>query len=612
MPQTVFPTFDSKYWQRIRQLTFVSLTLSVLVVAGFAVTGPVQSFTDQVFQPYTSANASIASEVPYIDPASLPLPDVFTLKDLANHPDKVHRKVTVAPLVTLNPTTQESRHLTGFRDLLNIYVYRQAIDDNFTVRVLDRRTSGLLELYTLDRENTGLWDAGQGQWNLIDESRSSISNRLIYKYRRRGIPLEDIMIKWGRQDQVKEARERDAPYIEYEIRLSQTLGLSLLATELGTVETFNDDQLISSVGARGRYQIMPYMLRRYGIHTYTLGSASGNEIKVHEEWHPLLTLETAFIIIKGYSNAVGHEIPGISAYHTGPFNIFRIYNMYLTRQQPLVTPSSTVMDAYLWALTEGFEDVSENSGFQHYSRSYIPTTYGSLRGAENLPINTDRTLYVDRVQTQVGARLYLDDLLTAIDDFEEKLDWGIAAGDTSLYNRFRTLNPHISLPAHSGEDLVPQNGNVRLTTYRSSRPVRFFLPPETIQRLEPEMRVLFDAEKTFSFNDRTYVKPFDDGVTVWDEQYDTLVQDIQYFGFTAENKARLNILVERFEKLAKETPSTYRSLQLRIIKLHQNLWRTRYWSELANNTSAVTGQTRTAIQPTAPLGLSQRIARVEY
>ena len=612
MSQTIISTHDSKHWQRVRQLSYIFLALTLLVVAGFVVTGPVQSLTNQVFSSAVPSFETPRPEPPKPDPATQPLPQTFLLTDLDNHPDRVHGNYTVDPLISLSGAPLHNRHLTSFRDLLGIYVHRQSVDDNFTVRVLDQRTTGLLELYSLEAPKMAYQEAGYADWNEIDVSRGHISSRLIGKYRRRGVPMEDITVKWGRLDQVKEARKRDEPFIEYEIRLAQTLGLSLLATELGTVETFNDDKLISTVGARGRYQIMPYMLRRYGINTYSLWTPRGSTIEVHEEWHPLLMMETTFTIIKGYTNAVGHEIPGISAYHTGPFNIFRIYNMYLTREKPLFSPAATVMDAYLWALTEGFPEVSENSGFQHYSRSYIPTAYGSLRGAENILIDTRKTLYVDRVQTLEGKRVYLSALLENISAFQHELNWGTAAQDTSLYDRFRTLNPHIDLPERTnGNELVPRAGNVLLTTHRSSRPVRFFLPPGSLNRLDADLYAHFDHDKTFAFNHKTYMKPVDTGFTVWDQQYDILVDDIKYFGFTAENRARLNILVERFEKLAVSHPSTYRSLQLRIIKLHQNLWRTRYWTELANNAAAAAGRAQPTLQPPSPISLTQRLSFAE-
>ncbi len=418
------------------------------------------------------------------------------------------------------------------------------------------------------------------------------------------------MIKWGRLDQVKEARVRDEPFIAYEIGLSQMLDLSLLSTEIGTVETFNDDKLISTVGARSRYQIMPYMLRRFDINTYDLRTKAGESVEVKEEWHPLLTMEASFVIIKGYSNAVGHELPGISAYHTGPFNIFKIYNKYLTKEQPLFTPSATVMDAYLWALTEGFEEMAEDSGFRRYSRSYIPTAYGSLKGAELIPIDTAKTEQVERVQTMLGERVYLTELIEQLQTMDEQVFWGRAASDTSAYDKFRTLNPHFNLPVNASEEIVPANGNVLLTTRYSSRPVRFFLPKGASAQLSKAGFDKFDEEATFLFDHNTYNLPAED-VTVWDKQYAELVDDIKHFGFTHENRTRLLILAERFDKLHEANPTYYRSLQLQIINLHRNLWRTRYWSELASNTSAAAGQNNKTVMPPSPMGLTQRITFVE-
>lgn len=607
MPQIVPFAIDSKSWHRIRQISYVAILVlvlisTVLIIAGFVSNGQAQFVVQTAFEAPPAGS-------PEPDNTSTPKPvasTLFALTDLDNHPDMLHGDYTAAPLISLDNHPVHNEHLSDFRDLLDIYVARQSMDDNFTVRVIDRRTSGLLERYTIESLRENYLATGEADWAYIDSIRGNISSRLIGKYRRRGVPLEDIMIKWGRLDQVKEARKRDEPFISYEIRLSQMLDLSLLSTELGTVETFNDDRLVSTVGARSRYQIMPYMLRRFNIHNHELWTPKGETVLVQEEWHPLLTMEASFIIIKGYSNAVGHEIPGISAYHTGPFNIFKIFNKYLTNQQPLFTPSSTVMDAYLWALTEGFEDVAEDSGFRQYSRSYIPTAYGSLKGAELIPVDTARTELVERVQTVESERLYLAELLEQLEQLGEKLDWGHAADDTLYYNRFRSLNQHIDLPAAKEGELIPGNGNVLLTTRRSSRPVRFFLPVGATKLLAGAGFEKLDAAHTFTFDHNTYVIDEED-MTVWDKQYAALVDDIKYFGFTNENRTRLFILAERFDKLYEADPSHYRSLQLQIINLHKNLWRTRYWSELAHNTAAASGRAEVATKPTTPMGLTQRI-----
>ena len=204
-------------------------------------------------------------------------------------------------------------------------------------------------------------------------------------------------------------------------------------------------------------------------------------------------------------------------------------------------------------------------------------------------------------------RLYLTELLAALQNFDARLDWGPAAADTSYYNRFKALNPHIVLPPAEGDSLVPDAGNVLLTTRRSSRPVRFFLPQGASSMLESAGLNKLDPEHTFVFNHDTYTHT-EAQVTVWDKQYEALVDDIKHFGFTNENRTRLYILAERFEKLYETDASHYRYLQLQIINMHKNLWRTRYWSELAHNTAAAAGRVEVSTLPPAPMGLTQRIS----
>lgn len=641
MPQIVASILATTNWQRIRHFTYI-ITFSscvigaITVLAGFVFTGQAQSYMQKAFDIAMAGPEPVQSNGPDNQPAGQAEKALFSFSELNNHPDQIHGAYTSDPLISLGNQPIHDEHLTDFRDLLGIYVARQAEDDNFTVRVIDRRTSGLLERYTLTDLKAEYEATGYADWAKVDAKRGSVGGRLVGKYRRRGVPVEDIMIKWGRLDQVKEARMRDEPFISYEIRLSQMLNLSLLSTELGTVETFNDDKLVSTVGARSRYQIMPYMLRKFDIHSYTLRTPTGQTVSVHEEWHPLLTMEASFTIIKSYSNAVGHEIPGISAYHTGPFNIFKIYNMYLQQEQAMFNPSATVMDAYIWALTEGFDQVAEDSGFRKYSRSYIPTAYGSLKGAELLPVDESKTEHVERVQTRVNERLQLSELLAKLAELDERhpLDWGRAGREELYYNRFKALNPHIDLPAldmqldssvddalnslptpapmnakqaGSAELTVPRQGDILLTTRSKSQPVRFFLPLDAADRLMDVGLDVFDTEETFRFDDATFTQP-EEKITVWDKQYDALVDDIKHFGFSRENRTRLYILTDRFAKLYKADPSHYRWLQLRIIKMHKGLWQTRYWGELAKNTSAASTTMASSPMPPAPMGLTPRMS----
>ena len=291
----------------------------------------------------------------------------FTLDQLDTHPDIVFPSWFSDPLAEEKDTGADeasvrNRLVRDFRDFLALYVQRQGEDDNFTLRVVDNRTDELLEIHELNREDwenrapDTSWD-----WDPVDEQRRRQTRVLVDKYVDRGIPRKAVTVKWGRRHQVIEARMRELGYIEYEVRLAKFLGLSLLATETGTVETFNRDDLISAAGARGRYQIMPFLLRMNDIHRYRLRTSAGNSIRVYEERHPLLTMETAFTTIAGYRNAVGHEIPGLSAYHSGPGNIFMLYRTFLEQGRDFHTRESNVMDAYTWAITDGFDKLSSSS-----------------------------------------------------------------------------------------------------------------------------------------------------------------------------------------------------------------------------------------------------------
>ena len=385
----------------------------------------------------------------------------FTLEQLDAHPDIVFPSWFSAPLAEEEDTEAHeafirNRLVRGFRDFLALYVQRQGEDDNFTLRVVDNRTDELLEIHKLNREDwknrapDTPWD-----WALVDEQRRRQTRILVDKYVDRGIPRKAVTVKWGRRNQVIEARMRELGYIEYEVRLAKLLGLSLLATETGTVETFNRDDLVSAAGARGRYQIMPFLLRLNDIYRYRLRTTAGNTIRVYEERHPLLTMETAFTTIAGYRNAVGHEIPGLSAYHSGPGNIFMVYRTFLEKGGDFHTRESTVMDAYIWAITDGFDQLSSSS-FRTHSRGYVASAYGSLRATESFPVDKAATLQVERVQLRDGERINLSRLL-------ELLPPGADLTETNAYDRFREHNPHFLLPERSeNQPGVPPAG--RYTT----------------------------------------------------------------------------------------------------------------------------------------------------
>ncbi|MCH8961806.1 MAG: hypothetical protein IH820_10930 [Bacteroidetes bacterium] len=415
-------------------------------------------------------------DVQPLPPSPPEAPRDLTFADDAYHPDRLFGPYFGDAPASPSSDTTTARLIPPFRALLDLFMKRQGEDGNFTIRVYDNRDMTLLELYTMVEAEREFKQTGEVDWIENDKLRRAQTKRLVAKYMALGYPKEAISAKWGRRHQVHEARRRELPLIEYEMRLARYLGLSLLATEIGTVETFNQDWMISPVGARSRYQMMPYVLRQGNLHRYKLQTAYGKKIRVYEEWHPLLTMEPAFRLLRGYVNAVGHEVPGLSAYHTGPGNIFKIYTTFLTDAPELTTAHTTVLDAYIWAVTEGFETISSKTNFRHKSQGYVPANYGSLRAVEELPIDTTMTLRVERVQLKPGQTLYLSDLLATLVKSGVHLRWARGTASLSLYERFRRLNPHFDLPPAEANGGVPPEGNVRLVHQLDEATVRFFLP----------------------------------------------------------------------------------------------------------------------------------------
>lgn len=534
-----------------------------------------------------------------LEPAAPEAPRATAFRDLVQHPDKVFRPYTAGPVLASEQAGNQARLISAFREFLDIYEMRQGEDGNFTIRVIDNRTNDVLEVFVLEDEQAA-YEAKEPDaynWGAIDQVRRTETRRLVDKYAARGIPRPAITVKWGRKHQVHQARKRDAPFIEYEMKLARYLGMSLLPTEIGTVETFNQDRLVSAVGARSRYQLMPYLLRQYDVHHYTLPTASGGRVQVAEEWHPLLVMEPAFRHVRASVNAVGHEIPGVSAYHTGPGNIYLVYRRFLTNAADYLTPQVSVMDAYMWALTEGYETVSSNSSFGPYSRGYVASAYGSLRATDDVPVDTTQTLLAEQVQLKPGAYTHLSHLLRMLGDTGELLDWGPGTESMSLYDRFRSMNPHFALPDPGEVSGVPLEGDVRLTRAVGDMPVRFFLPLGARQLLAQAETDVIDESSVRRFDHDTYPDPDQGTKTMWDRQYDDLVRAIGRFEFTHENRQRLLQLADRFEELARSTPTHYRRTQHEIIQIHRMLWLNQPWEKLARATEAALGRERAPIQP---------------
>ena len=522
------------------------------------------------------------------------LPARPVLRELPTHPaDKLspYMNPVADPSGVANPEV-----LREFHDLLAQFTQRQARDDNFTVRVIDRRTDSLLELHELDdlRARYRAGDETMG-WRVVDQERRAATRRLVDKYDQRGVPRKDIIVRWGRSDQIEEALSRNRPYQAYEIQLAHHLGLSLLPTQMGIVETFNQDDLVSHAGARSRYQMMPWILRRSGIHEYTLRTATGSRVEVEEALHPLLTLEPAYLLMRGYTNAVGHEIPGLSAYHTGPGNIYKLYRYYLA-ESSRYRPSSTVVDAYIWAATEGFDKVREGTSFGPFSRGYIPSAYGSLMAHDQRPIDLSQSIRAVRVQLRPGTHVELEDIVTVLDTTARTFDWGPAAGKPTTYERFRAFNKHVELPS-AADGGVPAAGNVRLVSTVDGKAVRFFLPvggPDALRRAGLDV---IAPTLSFRFDGSTYTPPSREQRTRWDRRYDRLVDDIEHFGFTNVNRKKLLDLHEKFEELAEENPSEYRQRQLKIIDTHRRIWLSSPWVDLHELTMQITARSKTPVQP---------------
>ena len=519
----------------------------------------------------------------------------LTLSELPSHPSKKHQAYFSETV--FDGSRPDSSLVRQFHQLLDLFTKRQGVDDNFTIRVLDDRTHEVLEVYVLEDMKAAYERGREYDWREVDDHRRRATRRLVDKWVDRGVPREDVTVRWGRATQIEKAHDRDVPFKEYEIRLAEYLDLSLLPTEIGTVETFNKDWLESPVGARSRYQMMPWILRRSGVNAYRLRTEQGNWIKIREEWHPLLTLQPAFTLLRGYINAVGHEIPGISAYHTGPGNIYKIYRLFFKKSQYFES-DATVVDAYLWALTEGFDTVNEVSTFGHYSRGYVPSTYGSLVATENKTIDTTKTLRTARVQLEPGAQTSLRDILTVLDS-TQTFDWGPGTGGMSIYEKFREINPHFDLPATDDGEL-PVAGNVRFVSSVDGKAVRFFLPLGAPAALRGAGLDVLNDDATFHFDGSTFSNA-DAQRTRWDRTYAELVDDIGRFGFTPSNRHQLLELHDKFIELADENPSHYRRLQLDIIQTHRRIWLSNPWEELSDESMLATGRVRMPVQPPVAL-----------
>ncbi|HYE96616.1 MAG TPA: hypothetical protein VD962_10435 [Rubricoccaceae bacterium] len=535
--------------------------------------------------PAASQADHAANPTPAADPAPLPAlnpAEPFTLRSLDIHPDRLFAEYFdgAFSLPTDSLDSELGHGGNDFRYRLDMFVKTYGVDDNFSVRVMDDRTGQTLEVLTLRDLKDQYERTGRINWQDVDfPHRRDATSALRAKWEALGVPRESITIRWGRANQTLEAREREDAYIEYEIQLARQLGLSLLATEIGTVETFNQDRLVSSAGARSRYQMMPDILQMYDLGRYMIPTAGGRAVSVQEQEHPLLAMEPSFTLLRAYANAVGHELPGISAYHTGPGNLFRMYQAYVRARAADLSTDRHVTDAYMWGVTDGFETVRAQTSFGPESRIYVLKAYGALRAMEDREIDPARTVRAERVQLRSGATITLETLLTALAPHGDRVRWPADAARASLYERFRALNAHMDLPA-SPDGNVPADGNLLLASMADGRALRFFLPEGASEVIRRVGHDVIDPSKTFRYDRNTFVVEPGERLRA-DREYEALVRDISRFGFSLANKSRLDRLTTEMQTLARQRPTRYRRMQAHIIAVHHELWSTSSFRDLA-------------------------------
>jgi len=253
-------------------------------------------------------------------------------------------------------------------------------------------------------------------------------------------------------------------------------------------------------------------------------------------------------------------------------------------------------------VTRGYETVSRNTSFKTYSRGYVATAYGSLRATQSLPIDSTLTVEAERVQLRPGEQVYLSRLLGVLERSGGDLNWGPGTSDVTLYDRFRSLNEHFVLPrgVEDGTGVAPAT-DLRIVAESQGVPVRFFLPPGASAILSNAGIDVIDEDETFVFSHDTYGAPDPAEITTWDRQYDALVRDVAPFGFTNDNRRRLAVLVDQFERLAESNPSHFRRMQLDVIKTHERIWGSRVFNNLASAVSAARGRARFEPRPPSML-----------
>jgi hypothetical protein len=160
------------------------------------------------------------------------------------------------------------------------------------------------------------------------------------------------------------------------------------------------------------------------------------------------------------------------------------------------------------------------------------------------------------------------------------------------------MNQHFDLPPALGNGSVPDDGDLFLVaaTPKQDYPVQFFLPLGASAELRSREVDEIDYDRIVRFDHSTF-EVRSEALTVWDQLYADLVEDVRNFGFTLENRARLAPIAEHIDELSSTDPSPFRTSLKEIVRLHERVWASNYFDMLAKVVPAASGRQRLSAQP---------------
>jgi len=107
----------------------------------------------------------------------------FTLQDHELHPHQRFQSYFVqhepAADVPFGTSYARDQRLSAFHELLDLFVTRQGVDDNFTMRFRDSRTGEVLKVHTLEEARATYRARGEANWPAIDRERREETRRIL-------------------------------------------------------------------------------------------------------------------------------------------------------------------------------------------------------------------------------------------------------------------------------------------------------------------------------------------------------------------------------------------------------------------------------------------------